>query len=676
MAKASARRGSAQQSRALAEVQVSRTCSRMFSARFSKSETSERDRSTSTDSPTPGSAITKRYVCAQLEVWSTVCRPLQHTPTFESPHQRSNPPRDSRGRSTWCTRYFSSTSLSVRSPEWVREIKEGPNTHKLRTKIFLFMQDPSYSVGAHIFMLLMCCLSVVAVVTYVLMESHMHSRITEGRETRALVLYGIDFSLAIIFVAEAILRLITYPSFYFFVTDINIWIDNLTLAPILVRVSFGTAPDALDGLGFWFGLLKSITTLRLLRIARHFHSGILLGRALRVSISALIVPLYMLAINCLFFGALVYACEDANYVETADEAGGDFAGSTRLSMPDAIWLMFITMTTVGYGDFSPTSDGGKLVTMVATLAGLINISLPLAIVGDNFIEVWQNRLLEYVLGKIQDDLHVRQVSDCVHAFQAFDPHATGSIDWIRFKRGAARHLQLNGALRVSELFTVWTQMDKSGAGKISLVEFCELFFPEAEVEISDMLRTLRQLQESPARALTGGAGRGGGGAAAAGAAGSGSTSNGLVRTPKSGDRLGIHESAASAAVASLPTTARHSKVAARLSHMPSFKKGMSVSNTPLQPTAEADTKAGGGASPSNVEARLASIEATLGELTGLIRRQALLGSLERQSARQDEGEPADGGEGTDQADGLAHALNGELQSLRPPPLSSQLSDRI
>jgi hypothetical protein len=103
---------------------------------------------------------------------------------------------------------------------------------------------------------------------------------------------------------------------------------------------------------------------------------------------------------------------------------------------------------------------------------------------------------------------------------------------------------------------------------------------------------------------------------------------------------------------------------------------MSVSNTPLQPTAEADTKAGGGASPSNVEARLASIEATLGELTGLIRRQALLGSLERQSARQDEGEPADGGEGTDQADGLAHALNGELQSLRPPPLSSQLSDRI
>ena len=146
------------------------------------------------------------------------------------------------------------------------------------------------------------------------------------------------------------------------------------------------------------------------------------------------------------------------------------------------------MTTVGYGDLSPKSDGGKFVTMLATLAGLINIALPLAIVGDNFIEVWQNRLLEYVLGKIQDELHVRQVGDCVKAFNAFDPKGDGFVDWIKFKRGTSRHLQLQGALRLSELFTVWTQMDRSGTGRITLLEFCELFFPEAEMEISELLR--------------------------------------------------------------------------------------------------------------------------------------------------------------------------------------------
>ena len=80
-----------------------------------------------------------------------------------------------------------------------------------------------------------------------------------------------------------------------------------------------------------------------------------------------------------------------------------------------------------------------------------------------------------MLGKIQDELHVRQVSDCVHAFGKFDKDCSGWIDWIKFKRGVARHLQLHGALRISELFTVWTQMDKSGSGRISLVEFCELF---------------------------------------------------------------------------------------------------------------------------------------------------------------------------------------------------------
>ena len=641
MAKASARRGSAQQqSRLGSEVGIMRAGSRMMMScgvssrlsRFSR-RSSERESGTSYDSP------------------AAAC---------------TNTPQ--RRRRVFC----SSTSLSVRSPEWVREIKEGPNAHLWRTKVFLFMTDPSYSLGAHIFMLLMCCLSVVAVVTYVLMESHMHGRVSEGREARALVLWGIDFSLAIIFVAEGILRLITYPSFYHLVSDVNIWIDTITLAPLCVRVSFGTAPDALDGLGFWFGLLKATSTLRLLRIARHFHSGILLGRALRVSVSALIVPLYMLAINCLFFGALVYACEDANYVPNASEAAGDFTSSTRLSMPDSIWLMFITMTTVGYGDFSPTSDGGKLVTMMATLTGLINISLPIAIVGDNFIEVWQNRMLEYVLGRIQDELHVRQVSDCVHAFQAFDPQGTGWIDWIRFKCGTARHLHLNGALRVSELFTVWTQMDKSGAGKISLVEFCELFFPEAEVEISDMLKTLRQLQSSPPTAITGGGPSGGpamlGSAAASAGSGVGGQ-HGLGRMPKSGDRLGINENAASAAVASLPAMARTSKVAARLTHSPSFKKAMGLSSPRVTEEARSTDGGGGGAPPTAVlEARLSAIEATLGELSELMRRQVLLGSLERQSEAQDMRAHVD--------HGCNEGLSGELPSIEPPPLAAQLSDRI
>jgi len=110
-------------------------------------------------------------------------------------------------------------------------------------------------------------------------------------------------------------------------------------------------------------------------------------------------------------------------------------------------------------------------------------------VGDNFIEVWQSRLFEFVLGRIRDQLHVRTVPDCVHAFEAFDRRGDGWIDWIKFKKGVRRELKLQ--VRVSQLFSVWHQMDKSGAGQLTLQIWCELFFPDEEQQIVDLIKTLR-----------------------------------------------------------------------------------------------------------------------------------------------------------------------------------------
>ena len=50
-------------------------------------------------------------------------------------------------------------------------------------------------------------------------------------------------------------------------------------------------------------------------------------------------------------------------------------------------LMLITMTTVGYGDFRPTTPAGRLLTSVAAVCGIIVIAMPLAIIGFNFNEV-------------------------------------------------------------------------------------------------------------------------------------------------------------------------------------------------------------------------------------------------------------------------------------------------
>ena len=225
-----------------------------------------------------------------------------------------------------------------------------------------------------------------------------------------------------------------------------------------------------------------MTALRLLRLARHFHGGVLLTQALMRSASAMVVPVYLLAVIVMFFGGLIFACESGGLVDV------DASGGVPVSLPDAVWLTFITMTTVGYGDLSPTSSLGKLVTMFSTLMGIIFVAMPLTIVGDNFSEAWQNRKLQFILDQIRDQLHVRSVQDCVVAFETFDATQDGWIDWVKFKAGVRKSLKLN--VRVSQLFSVWEQIDKGSLGSITLLDWCELFFPDDEQQISALMQSL------------------------------------------------------------------------------------------------------------------------------------------------------------------------------------------
>ena len=48
------------------------------------------------------------------------------------------------------------------------------------------------------------------------------------------------------------------------------------------------------------------------------------------------------------------------------------------------WWVAVTMTTVGYGDYYPTSMLGHLIAILVMSFGLILTALPVAIIGGNF----------------------------------------------------------------------------------------------------------------------------------------------------------------------------------------------------------------------------------------------------------------------------------------------------
>ena len=57
------------------------------------------------------------------------------------------------------------------------------------------------------------------------------------------------------------------------------------------------------------------------------------------------------------------------------------------SIMNSAWFVLVTLSTVGYGDSTPSTDAGHVIAAAAIVAGVLFMSMPLAIVGNNFVTV-------------------------------------------------------------------------------------------------------------------------------------------------------------------------------------------------------------------------------------------------------------------------------------------------
>jgi len=144
---------------------------------------------------------------------------------------------------------------------------------------------------------------------------------------------------------------------------------------------------------FRFSILRMFRLLRVFRPFRYNNTILLTIEVMYVSVRrsqhALLAIGFFVIMILTVFSTLLYFAERGTWDPILDgfvNADGD--PTQFSSIPAAAWFVLVTITTVGYGEITPRSFLGRLITIPILMFGLLLITLPSFVLGREFSLVW------------------------------------------------------------------------------------------------------------------------------------------------------------------------------------------------------------------------------------------------------------------------------------------------
>ncbi|VDC00956.1 unnamed protein product [Peniophora sp. CBMAI 1063] len=266
------------------------------------------------------------------------------------------------------------TTTSSRAPAWKREL-------------YALLEHPTSSPAAfvvHIFSTGLILLSALVTILETVPQFHEISSGTWfGLETSLVALFTIEY------IARCVAWSLSWRTLAQWVGSFFGIIDLLAIVPYYVEIALHQDTSSL----FRFSILR---TFRLLRVFKAFrYNNVLLLTievmflSFRRSQHALLALGFFVGMVLIVFSTLLYFIERGTWDENLDafiNADGDV--SQFASIPAAGWFVIVTITTVGYGEITPRSFLGRLITLPLLVFGLLLIALPSFVLGREFSLVW------------------------------------------------------------------------------------------------------------------------------------------------------------------------------------------------------------------------------------------------------------------------------------------------
>ena len=187
--------------------------------------------------------------------------------------------------------------------------------------------------------------------------------------TFKLVLEILEYVLTFFFTVEYIARVYSSPRPREYVLSFFGVIDLLSILPPYLSYFLPNARYMI--------LLRSFRFIRIFRIFKLFsfiNEGYMLMRSLQKSLTKIAVYFLFVLILDICLGTLMFMVENGQ----PDTLFTDLATS--------VYWAIVTMTTVGYGDITPVTPIGRLLSAFVMLLGYTIIAVPTGIVTANIID--------------------------------------------------------------------------------------------------------------------------------------------------------------------------------------------------------------------------------------------------------------------------------------------------